>query len=719
MTFPWLDGLNENQHKAVITTDGPVLVLSGAGTGKTRVLTARLAQIIATGKAKPWEILAVTFTNKAAKEMKMRVRELIGDEAEQVKLGTFHAIAARMLRRHAELVGLKTNFTILDSDDQIRLMKQILEAENIDTKRVPARMVAAKIDSWKDKGLGVRQVTAAQAGAFLDGRGGKIYQIYQERLKALNAADFGDLILHMLEIFTHHPDVLADYQRRLTHIMVDEYQDANVAQYLWLNHLVHDPVNFCCVGDDDQSIYKWRGAEIECILKFDTEYPTTHLIKLEENYRSTGHILSAASGLISHNKNRIGKTLFSSGEEGEKVRIDYYWDGRDEARAIAAKILERKHEGENLDKMAVLVRAGFQTREFEEQFLSAGVPYQIFGQKFYERAENRDAIAYLRLINQPDDDLAFGRIINLPKRGLGAASLKLIAGHARENAVSLMGAAAALGTSKKLKPVARKNLVQFCETIDEARSKIEEMPPAELAQFILDKSGYLDMWVQNTSLEAPGRVENLKELISAIGRFDTLIDFLEHIALVTENETETHEARVSVMTLHAAKGLEFDRVFLPGWEEGIFPSPRSIDEKHDEGLEEERRLAYVGITRARKYLHISYVANRQIYGSSQMTAPSLFIGELPTEHVVEDRAEAGERYAANWGRMGLHQQTDAREKQGEAGDEEAFDIEARVFHIKFGMGHVKLIEGDKVTVEFDKAGVKKIVASYLTHAGKV
>lgn len=741
---PWLKGLNTEQANAVTTLNGPLLVLSGAGTGKTRVLTARLAQLVASRTAAPWNILAVTFTNKAAREMKERVTQLVGPMVEQVMLGTFHALAARMLRQHAELVGLKSDYTILDTDDQNRLLKQLMEAEQIDLKRWPPRVLAAQISAWKDKGLRPEKLSVSDAGDICNGKGIELYKQYQSRLIMLNAADFGDLLLHMLHVFQTYPDVLAHYQSRLTHIMVDEYQDTNVAQYLWLRLLASEHKNLCCVGDDDQSIYGWRGAEVGNILRFESDYPGAKTVRLEENYRSTGHILVAASSLISKNENRLGKTLYTSIEDGEKLLVSGYWDGQDEARHVASKIEGKLKDGFDLNKIAVLVRAGFQTREFEERFLAIGLPYRVVGTRFYERAEIRDAMAYLRLINQPADDLAFERIINTPKRGLGLATLQIIHRLARAREIPLLAAASALAESDELKPQARRTLIAFCAQIAGWCKQKDTIVPAEFLQVVLDESGYTEMWQKDKAPDAPGRLENLKELVSAIEDFDTLGGFLEHISLVMDNETVSQEGEVTLMTLHAAKGLEFDMVFLPGWEDGIFPSQRTLDESGGAGLEEERRLAYVGLTRARRNVYISFAANRRIHGLWQSSIPSRFVGELPAAHINEDMAQglglgsvepvlvgalaerAGQPgYGPAWKRLATRLKgtsaTPARDRDGWLPQSGKHDLKTgeRVFHQKFGMGTIDAVEADKLEILFDKAGLKKVVASFVSRPDEI
>ena len=735
---PWLDGLNSAQQEAVQALNGPLLVLSGAGTGKTRVLIARLAELVATDTAKPWNILVVTFTNKAAREMKMRVANMVGPMAEQVWLGTFHALAARMLRRHADLVGLRPDFTILDADDQTRLLKQLLEAKDLDAKRWPARMLGGVISRWKDRGLTPEKVGVAEAGDLANGQMREIYADYQARLLALNAADFGDLLLHVLTILQNHPDVLAEYHARITHVMVDEYQDTNVAQYLWLRLLTGNRHNLCCVGDDDQSIYGWRGAEVGNILKFESDFVGAKTVRLEENYRSTGHILAAASAVIEHNETRLGKTLFTAAEEGEKLRVNGYWDGADEARTVSSQIERMMEEGGNLSQIAVLVRAGFQTREFEERFIAIGLPYRVVGAKFYERAEIRDAIAYFRLIAQPADDLAFERIVNLPKRGLGAASLQAIHIQARASQKPLLAAAFDLIDTDELRPAARTSLTEFIRDIKRWRDAVAKMHHADLAKAVLDESGYTRMWQLDKSPDAEGRLENLTELVNAMQEFDSLAGFLEHIALVMDGDTEAENGEVTLMTLHAAKGLEFDTIFMPGWEEGIFPSQRTIDENGAVGLEEERRLAYVGITRARKLVHISYAGSRRIHGQWQSAIPSRFLQELPSESIIEDNVQGMQAmgsgfgratpaeladashfggtsgYGPGWRRMAARQQQGSDPSFTAQDSGTAFVIGDRVFHQKFGMGNVIIVDGDKLEIAFDRAGHKKVVSGFVS-----
>ena len=612
----YLDGLNAEQRRAVETIDGPVLVLAGAGTGKTRVLTTRIAHMIATGKAFPSQILAVTFTNKAAREMKERVGHLLGSVAEGMPwLGTFHAIGTKILRRHAELVGLRSDFTILDTDDQIRLMKQVIKAEDIDEKRWPARALASFIDGWKNRGLTPDKVPMGEAGAFANGRGGKLYKLYQERLKQLNAADFGDLLLENLRLFRENPDVLASYQERFKYMLVDEYQDTNVAQYLWLRLLAQGHRNVACVGDDDQSIYGWRGAEVDNILRFETDFPGAAVVRLERNYRSTGHILSSAAHLIAHNQGRLGKTLFTDDEVGEKPTLTGAWDSEEEARLIGDEIEALQHKGHSLADIAILVRISAQMREIEDRFVTLGLPYRVIGgPRFYERLEIRDALAYLRIIANPTDDLAFERIVNTPKRGLGDATIELVHQYARKARIPMLEAVNRLVETDELKPKPRGALRDLARDIARWATSIDTMKHNELAEQVLEESGYTDMWQKERTADSAGRLENLKELVRSMEEFPDLGAFLEHVSLVMEMTDNDTAERVSIMTLHGAKGLEFDTVFLPGWEEGLFPNQRALDESGRAGLEEERRLAYVGLTRARRRAKIYFASNRRIHG---------------------------------------------------------------------------------------------------------
>ncbi len=749
---PYLEGLNPEQRAAVEALQGPVLMLAGAGTGKTRALTARIAHLLHTGTARSNEILAVTFTNKAAREMKERVADLLGQPVEGMPwLGTFHAICVKLLRRHAELAGLKSNFTILDTDDQIRLLKQLIQAEGIDDKRWPARLLAGIIDNWKNRAWTPDKVPAEDAAAF-NGRGVALYAAYQARLKTLNAVDFGDLILTMVTIFQAYPDVLAQYQRWFRFILVDEYQDTNVAQYLWLRLLAAEHHNICCVGDDDQSIYGWRGAEVGNILRFEQDFPGAKVVRLEQNYRSTPHILAAASAVIAGNKGRLGKTLWTEATEGEKLRLIGHWDGDEEARWVGEELeaLSRGTRGLDplsLDDMAILVRASHQMRAFEDRFLTIGLPYRVIGgPRFYERLEIRDAMAYFRLAVSPDDDLAFERIVNTPRRGLGDKALGNIRAAARENGVSLLEGARICAEGGLIKGRGGAGLGNLVAGLDRWHASLTAgAPHIELAETILEESGYTEMWLNDKTPEAPGRLENLKELVKALEGFENLQGFLEHVSLIMDNEAEAGEEKVTIMTLHAAKGLEYPAVFLPGWEEGLFPSQRSMDETGLKGLEEERRLAYVGITRARALCTISFAANRRVYGQWQSQLPSRFVDELPEEHVevltppglygggygaaasnVEEKAARADAYnSPGWrrmqGRKSLRPMASPNEAKGLVIDLDAVEIFApgdRVFHQKFGYGAVTEVEGDKLEIAFDKAGVKKVIARFLVAADR-
>jgi len=739
---PYLGGLNAVQRNAVESLDGPVLVLAGAGTGKTRVLTTRLVHLIATRRAGPGQILAVTFTNKAAREMRDRVGVLLGGPVEGWWLGTFHALAARLLRRHAEEVGLKSNFTILDTDDQIRLVKQLLQAENIDDKRWPARVVLGVIERWKDRALTPDKLKPEDGGDVAGGRVVQLYAAYQERLKSLNACDFGDLLLHNITIFQRRPDVLADYHRRFRYILVDEYQDTNVGQYLWLRLLAQASHNICCVGDDDQSIYGWRGAEVGNILRFETDFPGAKVIRLEQNYRSTSHILAAASGVIAHNQGRLGKTLWTEAEGGEKVKLAALNDGEEEARFVGDEIEALQRKGYALKQVAVLVRAGFQTREFEERFLTLGLPYRVVGgPRFYERMEIRDALAYFRVVSQPADDLAFERIINTPKRGIGDTTVQTLQRAARTLGVPLTEAAWKLSETDELKPKMRTVIRALLQDMARWSGQLDRVPHTDLARIILDESGYTAMWQADKSPEAPGRLENLKELVTAMADFETMGGFLEHVSLVMENQDSADGDMATLMTLHGAKGLEFDVVFLPGWEEGLFPSQRTMDDSGIAGLEEERRLAYVGITRARQRAIISYAHSRRVYGNWTSTIPSRFVDELPADDI--DIAEEPAPFAAQGGfRSGFADWArDSGYRLPRAGAQpperrfpviegQAFEVKprprpaspfqagARVFHQKFGYGTVVAVDNDKLEIEFDQAGTKKVMDSFVVAADK-
>ncbi len=762
---PYLDGLNPAQREAVETLQGPVLMLAGAGTGKTKALTSRIAHLLMTGTARPHEILAVTFTNKAAREMKSRIGGMLGEAVEGMPwLGTFHAVCVKLLRRHAELVGLKSNFTILDTDDQIRLLKQLIVAADIDEKRWPPRMLSHIIDGWKNKAYTPDKVPVADSGAF-DHKGVELYAQYQQRLKDLNAVDFGDILLHMVVIFQIHQDILQQYQRWFRFILVDEYQDTNVAQYLWLRLLAGGHKNICCVGDDDQSIYGWRGAEVGNILKFEKDFPGAVVVRLEQNYRSTPHILAAASGVIAGNKGRLGKELWTAAEEGEKVRLIGHWDGEEEARWIGEEVeaMQRGTRGMDpmsLDHMAILVRASHQMRAFEDRFLTIGLPYRVIGgPRFYERMEIRDAMAYFRLAVSQDDDLAFERIVNTPKRGLGDKAVQTIQRTARDNGVNLVEGARICVQSGFVKGKGGKELSILVDGLDRWHAQVmaEADTHVELAEMILDESGYTGHWQNDKTPEAPGRLENLKELVKALENFENLQGFLEHVSLIMDNEQEEQGEKVSIMTLHAAKGLEFPAVFLPGWEDGLFPSQRSMDESGLKGLEEERRLAYVGITRAEEVCTISFAANRRVYGQWQSAMPSRFIDELPEAHVevltppglygggygaagmsasaspaaqaamgsdLHEKASRADVYnSPGWRRLqargqqrGMSMPSEARNMTIDLDAVSAFTVGDRVFHQKFGYGEVMGIEGDKLEIEFDKAGSKHVVARFVVNA---
>ena len=784
---PWLEKLNPEQRAAVEATEGPVLVLAGAGTGKTRVLTTRIAHLLASGRAKPWQILAVTFTNKAAREMKNRVGDLIGGVVEGMQwLGTFHSIGARMLRRHAEMAGLKGDFTILDTDDQIRLMKQIIQAEGIDEKRWPARQLAGHIDHWKNRGLTPADVSEVDGRAFADGRGRKLYAAYQARLKVLNAADFGDLVLEPLSILRGNADVLADYHNRFRYMLVDEYQDTNVAQYLWLRLLAQETsreepphpaplpqgergrirqtqrslANICCVGDDDQSIYGWRGAEVDNILRFEKDFPGAKVIRLERNYRSTSHILGAASHLISHNEGRLGKTLFTDAQDPEasRVTVASSWDSEQEARAIGEEIEQLQRGQVPLNEIAILVRASFQMRAFEDRFVTLGLNYRVIGgPRFYERQEIRDALAYFRVMAQGADDLAFERIVNTPRRGIGETTVKLLHDRARAKGIPLTAAAAEMVETDEIAARTRASLRDLLSAFARWRGQMENLSHTELAEIILEESGYTEMWQADRSADAPGRLENLKELVRSMEEFDSMTGFLEHISLVMDTDGEAGSDAVSIMTLHSAKGLEFDVVFLPGWEEGLFPSQRTLDEQGRAGLEEERRLAYVGITRARKRAYIHFAANRRMHGLWQSSIPSRFLDELPEAHVEvreessdyggygggaygASRFDARDPFANTYATPGWQRAQKNREKAGGSGGKRGFDsplgsgprliegelvaksviggtsgyaVGERVFHQKFGYGRIGVIDGNKLTIDFDKAGQKRVLDSFV------
>ena len=775
----YLSGLNPEQREAVEAVDGPVLVLAGAGTGKTRVLTTRLAHILATGRARPWELLAVTFTNKAAREMRERIGAIIGPAAEGLRwVGTFHSVAAQILRRHAELVGLKSSYTIIDVDDQERLIKQLLEAENIDAKRWTPRHFAGLVDHWKNRGWIPSKLPASEGAHFANNRGARLYALYQDRLRVLNACDFGDLLLHNLTIFTEHPDVLADFHSRFKYILVDEYQDSNVAQYLWLRLLAQGRQNLCCVGDDDQSIYGWRGAEVDNILRFERDFPGAKVVRLERNYRSTAHILAAASGLIAANKGRLGKTLWTEAEGGQKVKVRGVWDGEAESRMVADEIERWVKDKRRYRDCAILVRASFQMRAFEERFVMLQIPYQVIGgPRFFERAEIRDAHAYLRLVQSADDDLAFERIVNVPKRGIGDSTVQKLHAIAALHPTQLPGdgplfdqatgeieptsaathfrslseAAREIVRTDELAARTRTALANFLRDLDRWRAASATVPHPRLLETILEESGYTDALRLDKGPTSQTRLENLKELVQSMAAFDTLQAYLEHVSLVMDLDRESGENSVQIMTLHSAKGLEFPLVFLPGWEEGVFPSQRSMDETGEKGLEEERRLAYVGITRAREEARISFAANRQVYGRWTSQLPSRFVDEMPVASVeaasetgyygggpgmreANSRWDEGGAFGTGYSSPGWRRAQERNYRGGPAGVTQviegegrlvavsepsatgAYAIGDRVFHIKFGYGAVRHIEGNKLTVMFEQAGEKKVIDSFVERA---
>jgi len=727
----YLARLNPEQREAVETIDGPLLVLAGAGTGKTRVLTTRFAHILLSRRAFPNQILAVTFTNKAAREMRERVAAILGEPAEGLWLGTFHALCARMLRRHAEHVGLSSNFSILDTDDQLRVLKQVMEAERIDLKRWTPASLMATIQRWKDRGLTPARIGTADESDFANGRATALYDAYQARLRALNAADFGDLMLHMTEILLAHPDILAQYHRAFRYILVDEYQDTNLVQYYWLRLLAQGHKNICCVGDDDQSIYSWRGAEVENILRFEKDFEGARIVRLEANYRSTANILAAASGLIAHNEGRLGKTLRpgrADAQQGEKVSVVGVWDSDEEAKMVGDKIESLRRSGESLDEMAILVRAGFQTRAFEERLIVLGVPYRVVGGlRFYERQEIRDAIAYLRATVQPADDLAFERIVNVPRRGIGDVAMRAMHDTARTEGIPLAAAAALLHQRGALKGRVREGIGELLQGLMRWRQALPSEGHVVVAGTILDESGYTEMWKQDKSVEAPGRLENLKELVRALADFETLEGFLDHVSLVMENEENAQGARVSLMTLHGAKGLEFDTVFLPGWEEGVFPNQRSMDEGGAKGLEEERRLAYVGLTRARQRAIVSHADNRRIYGNWQRSIPSRFLEELPEEEVEvtgssslarDARIASATSFSGQFPLVARRTRViEAWEQPARPARPDALPVGTRVFHQKFGLGTVTGVDDDKLDIAFDKAGDKRVLDRFVEKAG--
>lgn len=750
----FLDDLNPEQRQAVETTEGPLLVLSGAGTGKTKVLTTRIAYIIQQRKAMPWQILAVTFTNKASKEMKSRLERLIGGDAFSVWLGTFHAIGIKILRKFGDRIGLSPNFIVLGSDDQERMLKHLMTDAGIDTKKYTPATMLEIIQRWKDKGLMPHQVTGANHSAFCDGQALYFYQQYQAKLKALNAVDFGDLLLLPLVLFQENPDILSHYQKQFKYILVDEYQDTNVAQYLLLRLLAKGYQNICCVGDDDQSIYSWRGAEVENILTFQTVFPAAKIIRLERNYRSTGHILHLAAGLIAHNEGRLGKTLHPADEanRGEPVYVKGFFNGNQEAEHIVQMIEAEQKKGIPLSDMAILVRASFQTRLFEEILIRYGIPYKIIGGfKFYEREEIKDAVAYLRLALNQNDDLAFMRIVNKPKRGIGAQAMEALDKTAREKRLSLFDAIA----WAPLRPSVRKTLDSFTSIIKKGWQLAQTEKPSDTAKLLLEQSGYIQMWQLDKSAESEGRLENIRELYNVLDDFESIESFIEYATLVTDADENISGDQLVVMTLHASKGLEFNTVFLPGWEEGLFPHQKTLEESGDIGMEEERRLAYVGITRAKRKVVISFANNRRMYGQWINAMPSCFIDELDPLDIKTERPNEYSSYAdfnavrPAWGKTrGFYAyETEDEEKPFYKRKDERpfsrFDQETitngfeeerpfethkfvkglksiksgrlgkRVHHETFGCGTVIREEGDRLEIRFNSGNVRKIMARFV------
>ena len=726
----YLDKLNDKQKKAVETLNGPVLVLAGAGTGKTRVLTTRLAHLLNKRLAKPWEILAVTFTNKAANEMKERVQSLLKIDIERMWIGTFHSSGLKILRRHAELCFLKSDFAVIDTDDQERLIKQILESNKIDVKKHTPSNVLWMIQWFKDKGILPED---SKKHKFKFGKTfniSKLYMQYQTRLKILNATDFGDLLLLPVKIFRENLDILKKYQNQFKYILVDEYQDTDTCQDIFLKFLSKKHKNICCVGDDDQAIYSWRGADVKNILNFPDAFKDVKIIKLEQNYRSTDHILVAASKLIENNKDRLGKTLWTDASNGEKIKLYFFNDGKDEAKNISLEIEKLKLKKTKLDEIAILVRASFQTRLFEDRLLKIGIPYRVIGGfRFYERLEIRDAIAYFRIVYKNSDGLALERMFNTPKRGLGTVTLQTVFKFARDANITLLDASRKIIETDELTPNARNSIKKFIEDIDRWKTKINKINHIELAKIILDESGYTKMWLNDKSIEAPGRLENLKELISALRDFSNMNEFIEHISLIMENERNYKFDKVNIMTMHAAKGLEFENVFLAGWDEGLFPHQKSLEEKGNKGLEEERRLAYVGITRGKKKVYISFAKRRFIHGTWNFSQPSRFLSELPKENIdtnedffqeedsfIVDQDEYENR-VRNPNRLLFKNKENLLENKNSFESEYKFKIGDEIFHKKYGYGTIKYIVDDKYEIVFDKLNKTKIVLeNFIKHA---
>ena len=727
--------LNDPQKEAVYHTQGPILVLAGAGTGKTGVLTTRLIRLLIEKIALPGEILSVTFTNKAANEMRERITNQIGDMSSGLKwLGTFHSVGAQILRFHPNKLGLENDFIILDTDDQVRLLKQIIKDENIDDKRWPAKQLLNLIDKWKNKGLYPEDISSNDGDYFANGKGHLLYKIYQERLKYFNAVDFGDLILESIRLFENNQDILESYQNRFKYILVDEYQDTNVSQYKLLKLLTGKYQNICCVGDDDQSIYSWRGAEISNILRFEKDFPEAKTIRLEENYRSTGHILTAASKLIENNESRLGKTLWTNSGDGEKITVKSNWNGEEEARQITSEIEKLSLKNYNLDETAILVRASFQMREFEDRFISVGLPYKVIGgPRFYERKEIRDVNAYLRLATQPNDSLALERIINTPKRGIGETSVKKIRDRSKENNKPLIESIKELIDEKSFKGKTADSLDKLVKLVFHWNQLIKEEDKVDIAEIIIEDSGYLEMLRNDKSLTAEGRVENVYELFRSLEPFESIKAYLEHISLVMEIDSNQYGKKVSLMTLHAAKGLEFDYVFLPGWEEGVFPNQRAVDEGGLEALEEERRLAYVGVTRAKKKASIYYAANRRMHNQWISSIPSRFVTELPEENIETDLSNyAGEKElfkeqeyidfdqseyeTPGWERARFESKSKTIEHKNSENyvvNDSPFELNENVTHKKFGKGIILSIDGKKLTINFGSKGTRKVMENFV------
>ena len=687
--------------------NGPLIVLAGAGTGKTRVLTTKLSKIIRENYANPYEILTVTFTNKAANEMKNRVESILRINTAGWWIGTFHSMGARILRKNPEIVGLKKQFTIIDTDDQLKLLKQVLSFHNIDDKRWPAKNLSYVIQRWKDKGLNPDNID--QHGSdFANNKGAILYETYQKRLKTLNAADYGDLLLQNLNMFHIQPDIKNYYKNKFKFVLVDEYQDTNLCQYQWLQNIVNKNQNICVVGDDDQSIYSWRGAEVKNIFKFEKEYDKVKVIKLEKNYRSKANILNAANFLISNNKNRMGKDLWTDDDAGEKIEIINVNNNEEEATYISDKIEELLSSGVLLESFAILVRASYQTRAFEDRFIKIGMPYKIIGgTKFYERLEIRDALAFLRIVASDYDDLAFERIINVPKKGIGEKTIRSIEVFRREKDLSLIQATKELVKINYFSNKINNNLSNFIKLIEKWRNQ-KTLNASELAETILDESGYTEMWQNDKSVEAESRLDNLKELINAISEFDTIRSFIEHIQLVMDNELNNKNNSVNILTFHASKGLEFENIFLPGWEEEVFPNKRALEERLNEGLEEERRLAYVGITRAQKRVWILHANSRIIHGQWFYSIPSRFLSELPSDNIISN-SDTNANYFGN-----LDYQNNILENNNTYIENKDTILKGdRVFHQKFGYGLVINLENDNAEVKFEKTSTKKVKIDYL------